>query len=162
MQISNSAYVGVDILLRLAAHEPDRPCTAQALSEWTNHSMSSTETLMSCLRAAGLGRARRGPGGGDHLTRPADQITVAEIIKAFEEPRVLSRRPLNAITLEPETIDNLHGTNMYWEALKKPILLLLSDVSLADNAIGTVAPFADDQTDSSPAFGASMQSTVRH
>ena len=64
MQISNSAYTGVDILLRLAAHEPDRPCTAQVLSEWTNHSISSTEMLMSRLRAAGLVRARRGPGGG--------------------------------------------------------------------------------------------------
>ncbi len=81
---------------------------------------------------------------------------------SFDEPRVLSRRPLNAITLEPETIDNLHGTDLLWEALKKRILLLLSGVSLADIAIGTVDPFADDQTDSSPAFGASMQSTARH
>ena len=162
MQISNSAYTGVDILLRLAAHEPDRPCTAQALSEWTNHSMSSTETLMSCLRAAGLVRARRGPGGGYHLTRPADQITVAEIIKAFEEPRVLSRRPLNAITLEPEPLENLHGTDLLWEVLKSRILLFLSGVSLADIATDTVHPFAGDETDGSAAFGASMPSTARH
>ena len=51
MQISNSAYMGVEVLVRLAAYETDRPCTAQALGEWTNRSMSSTETLMSRLRA---------------------------------------------------------------------------------------------------------------
>jgi Rrf2 family iron-sulfur cluster assembly transcriptional regulator len=162
MQISNSAYMGVEILVRLAAYEPDSCCTAQALAEWTNRSMSSTETLMSRLRAAGLVRATRGPGGGYHLNKPADQITVAEIFEAFDEPRVLSRRPLNAITLEPETIENLHSTDLLWEVLKGRILLFLSGVSLTDIATETAGPFADDETDSSPAFGASMQSTARH
>ena len=162
MQISNSAYMGVEVLVRLAAYETDRPCTAQALAEWINRSITHTETLMSRLRAAGLVGARRGSGGGYHLNRPADMITVADIFKAFDEPRVLSRRPLNAITLEPETLENLHGTDLLWEALKGRMLLFLSGVSLADIAIGTAHPFADDETDSSPAFEASMQSTARH
>ncbi len=162
MQISNSSYMGVEVLVCLAAYETDRPCTAQALAEWTNRSISYTEKLMSRLRAAGLVRATRGPGGGYHLNKPADMITVAEIFKAFDEPRVLSRRPLNAITLEPETIENLHGTDLLWEVLKSRVLRLLSGVSLTDIATETAHPFADDETDSSPAFGASMQSTARH
>ena len=162
MQISNSAYMGVEVLVRLAAYGTDRPCTAQALAEWTNHSMSSTETLMSRLRAAELVRARKGPGGGYNLTRPADQITAAEIFKAFDEPRVLTRRPLNAITLEPETLENLHGTDLLWEAIKSRILLFLSGVSLTDIATETANPFAEDEIDSSPTVGASMQSTARH
>ena len=162
MQISNSAYMGVEVLVRLAAYETDRPCTAQALGEWTNRSMSSTETLMSRLRAAGLVRATRGPGGGYHLNKPADMITVAEIFKAFDEPRLLSRRPLNAITLEPEPLENLHGTDLLWEVLNSRILLFLSGVSLADIATETAHPFAGDETDSSAAFGASMPSTARH
>ena len=162
MQISNSAYMGVEVLVRLVAYEPDRCCTAQALAEWINRSMSSTETLMSRLRAAGLVRATRGPAGGYHLNKPADKITVAEIFMAFDEPHVLNRRPLNAITLEPETIENLDGTGLLWEGLKSHVLLFLSGVSLADIAIGTAHPFADDETDSSPAFEASMQSTARH
>ncbi len=162
MQISNSAYMGVEILVRLAAYEPDRCCTAQALAEWINRSMSSTETLMSRLRAAGLVRARRGSGGGYHLNKPAEMITVAEIFEAFDEPRVLRRRPLNAISLEPETLENLHGTDLLWEVLKRRILLFLSGVSLSDIATETAHPFADDATDSSSAFGAGMQSTARH
>ncbi len=162
MQISNSAYMGVEVLVRLAAYETDGPCTAQALAEWTNRSMSSTEMLMSRLRAAGLVRATRGSGGGYYLNKPADMITVAEIFKAFDEPRVLSRRPLNAITLEPETLENLRGTDLLWEVLKSHILLHLSGVSLADIAKETAHSFADDETDRSPAFQASMQSTARH
>ncbi len=162
MQISNSAYMGVEVLVRLAAYETDRPCTAQTLGEWTNRSMSSTETLMSRLRAAGLVRATRGPGGGYNLNKPADMITVAEILEAFDEPRVLSRRPRNAITLDPETLENLHATDLLWEALKKRILLYLSGVSLADIATESGHSFANDETDSSPAFQTSMQSTNRH
>ncbi len=162
MQISNSAYMGVEVLVRLAAYEEDRPCTAQALAEWINRSMTHTETLMSRLRAAGLVRARRGSGGGYHLSKPAERITVAEIFKAFDHPRVLNRRPLNAITLEPETIENLHGTDLLWEALNSRILLFLSGVSLADIATETAHLFADDETDSGPAFQAGMPSTTRH
>ncbi len=162
MQISNSAYMGVEVLVRLATYEADRPCTAQALAEWINRSMTHTETLMSRLRTAGLVRARRGSGGGYHLSKPAERITVAEIFKAFDQPRVLNRRPLNAITLEPETIENLHGTDLLWEGLKSHVLLLLSGVSLADIATGTAHLFADDETDGSAAFQASMQSTTRH
>ena len=117
---------------------------------------------MSRLRAAGLVRGTRGYGGGYQLSKPADRITVAEIFKAFDEPRVLIGPPLNAITLEPETIENLHGTDLLWEGLKSRILRLLSGVSLADIATETAHPFADDETDSSSAFGTSMQSTARH
>ena len=162
MQISNSAYMGVEVLVRLAAYEPNRCCTVQALAEWINRSTSHTETLLSRLRAAGLVRASRGHGGGYQLSKPAERITVAEIFKALDEPRVLSGPPLNAITLEPETLENLHGTDLLWEGLRSHILLLLSGVSLADIAIETAHSFADDETDSSPAFGASMQSTARH
>ena len=162
MQISNSAYMGVEVLVHLAAYEPNRCCTAQALAECINRSLSHTETLLSRLRAAGLVRASRGHGGGYQLSKPAERITVAEIFKAFDEPRLLSRRPLNAITLEPEPLENLHGTDLLWEALKSRILLFLSGVSLTDIATETAHPFTDDETDSSPAFGASMQSTARH
>ncbi len=117
---------------------------------------------MSRLRAAGLVSATRGPGGGYHLNKPADMITVAEIFKAFDEPRVLRRRPLNALSLEPETLENPHGTDLLWEVLNSRILLFLSGVSLADIATETAHPFADDETDSSPAFEASMPSTARH
>ena len=72
MQISNSAYMGVEVLVRLAAYEPNRCCTAQALAEWICRSLSHTETLLSRLRAAGLVRASRGHGGGYQLGKPAD------------------------------------------------------------------------------------------
>jgi Rrf2 family iron-sulfur cluster assembly transcriptional regulator len=102
---------------------------------------------MASLCDAGFVTTQKGPGGGYYLSRSADRMTVAEILEAFDEPRVLNRRPLNAMTLEPETIENLHGTDLLWETLKSGILLSLSRVSLADIAMDTAHSFADDETD---------------
>jgi DNA-binding IscR family transcriptional regulator len=117
---------------------------------------------MASLHNAGLVTAQTGSGGGYYLSRSADRLTVAEILEAFDEPRVLNRRPLNAMTLEPETIENLHGTDLLWETLKSGILLSLSRVSLADIAIGTAHSFTDDETDKSRVFQTRMHATTRH
>lgn len=89
-------------------------------------------------------------------------MTVAEILEAFDEPRVLNRRPLNAMTLEPETIENLHGTDLLWETLKRGILLSLSRVSLADIALDTAYSFTDEEVDKNCVFQAGMHATTRH
>ena len=65
-------------------------------------------------------------------------------------------------TQEPEPLENLHGTDLLWEGLKSQVLRLLSGVSLADIATESAHWSTDDETDSSPAFGANMQSTARH
>jgi Rrf2 family protein len=42
--------------------------------------------LLTQLRKAGLIVSRRGPGGGHCLARPANEITIAELIAALEGP----------------------------------------------------------------------------
>lgn len=81
---------------------------------------------MARLRNAGLVITRHGPGGGYILARPAHRITVAEVFQAVDEPSDFANRPLNADTLEADDIDDLHGTDLLWEALKSYILLFLT------------------------------------
>ena len=162
MQISSGAYMSVETLVRLAACSADAPCTARGLAEWINQSVSYTETLMARLRSAGLVKAGQGPGGGYYLSRPAHRITVAEIFQAFDEPRGLVNRPLNAVTLQPDAIQDLHGTDILWESLKSHILLFLNGVSLADIAPETVDLPGDDGVYTTATFQAEMQSTAMH
>jgi Rrf2 family protein len=42
------------------------------------------ETILTQLRRAGLVRSQRGPDGGFWLARPADQISLADIIRAID------------------------------------------------------------------------------
>jgi Rrf2 family iron-sulfur cluster assembly transcriptional regulator len=160
MRISSNAYLGVESLVRLATC--GTPCTTEQLARSIHRSVPYTEGLMASLCDAGFVTAQKGPGGGYYLSRSADRMTVAEILEAFDEPRVLNRRPLNAMTLEPETIENLHGTDLLWETLKSGILLFLGRISLADIAIDTAHSFADDETDGSRACHAHRPSTARH
>lgn len=160
MQISSTAYLGVESLVRLATSST--PCTTEELARSIHCSVSYTEGLMASLHNAGFVTTQAGSGGGYYLSRSADRLTVAEILEAFDEPRVLNLRPLNAMTLEPETIENLHGTDLLWETLKSGILLSLSHVSLADIAIDTANSFPDDEIDKSRVFQARMHATTRH
>ena len=166
MQISSSAYMGVEALVRLAAQNTDKPCSIRGLAEWINRSMADTEILLAQLHRAGLIAPRQGPGGGYILARPADRITVAEVFEAVDAPSDFANRPLNADTLEDEEIGDLHGTDLLWEALKSYVLLFLNGVSLADlapQAANLVNDSANDSAnDSDLLYRADMDSIVTH
>lgn len=162
MQISSSAYMGVETLVRLAVQNADKPCTTQGLAEWINRSVSYTESLMARLCNAGLVVSRHGPGGGYILARPAERITVAEVFQAFDDPSDFANRPLNADKLEAEEIGNLHGTDLLWVSLKSYILLFLNGVSLADLAPEAVDLISDYGSDHAAIFSTDIQSTAQH
>ena len=159
MQISSSAFIGVESLVRLTACGADTPCTTQGLAELINRSVSYTEKILARLREAGLVKAKRGRGGGYSLARSAHRITVAEIFRAFDEPHGLPERPLDAVGFEAGTIGIRRGTDLLWESLKSDILLFLNGVSLADIAPQTAGRNGSDGSDP---FHAAMQSTVRN
>ena len=132
MRISNSAYMGVEALARLAKRDTREPCKTQCIADWINRSLSYTESLMAQLRDAGLVVSRRGPGGGYALARPAHRITIAEIFQAFDAPFNSTPYPLDTEALEADEFHDLHGADLLWEALKNYVLSFLSGVSLAD------------------------------
>lgn len=49
MQISSSAYMGVETLVYLAVQVADKPYSTKGLAEWINRSVSYTESLMAQL-----------------------------------------------------------------------------------------------------------------
>ena len=59
MQISSSAYMGVETLVRLAVQNADKPCTTQGLAEWINRSVSYTEICPSPFGTNGVWRVYR-------------------------------------------------------------------------------------------------------
>jgi len=62
------------------------PVTMAAISERQKISLSYLEQLFGKLRRSKIVESVRGPGGGYYLGRPADKITIAEIIVAVDEP----------------------------------------------------------------------------
>lgn len=85
MRLSTKGRYAVTAMLDLAIREKDGPVTLADISSWQGISLSYLEQLFARLRRAGLVSGVRGPGGGYHLARAADQISIADIIVAVDE-----------------------------------------------------------------------------
>lgn len=68
--------------------------TNQQLAELTQVPSAYLPKVMLSLRKAGLIRAQRGPRGGLRLARPADSITLLEVVNAVDPLRRIVECPL--------------------------------------------------------------------
>lgn len=85
MRLSTKGRYGVTAMMDLAIHDNAGPVTLADISQCQGISLSYLEQLFAKLRKHNLVEGVRGPGGGYRLSRPADQINVAEIISAVDE-----------------------------------------------------------------------------
>jgi Rrf2 family iron-sulfur cluster assembly transcriptional regulator len=85
MRLSTKGRYGVTAMMDLAIHDNAGPVTLADISQCQGISLSYLEQLFSKLRKGGLVQGVRGPGGGYRLSRPANEISIAEIISAVDE-----------------------------------------------------------------------------
>jgi len=86
MRLTTKGRYAVTAMIDLAIHESDGPVSLRSISENQGISLSYLEQLFSKMRKSKLVIGSRGPGGGYVLARDVDQITMAEIIVAVDEP----------------------------------------------------------------------------
>ena len=133
MQISAKADYAVRAAISLATAQPGRAVAAERIADEQLIPRKFLEAILTDLRKAGLVRSRRGAGGGHELGRPAEEITVADVVRAVDGPLVWVRgeRP-------PEL--EYHGSSAallpLWIGLRATVRHVLEGVSLADLAAG--------------------------
>src|SRR6202171_2441563 len=86
MRLTTKGRFAVTAMLDLALHGAHGPVTLSGISERQKISLSYLEQLFGKLRRRELVESVRGPGGGYHLARDASAVSVADIIRAVEEP----------------------------------------------------------------------------
>jgi Rrf2 family iron-sulfur cluster assembly transcriptional regulator len=86
MRLTTKGRFAVTAMLDLALHGAGGPVTLAGISERQKISLSYLEQLFGKLRRRELVESVRGPGGGYHLARDASQMSVADIVRAVEEP----------------------------------------------------------------------------
>jgi Rrf2 family transcriptional regulator, iron-sulfur cluster assembly transcription factor len=86
MRLTTKGRFAVTAMIDVAMHGTKGPVTLAAVSERQKISLSYLEQLFGRLRRHGLVNSVRGPGGGYHLARGADAMSVADIIVAVDEP----------------------------------------------------------------------------
>jgi Rrf2 family protein len=91
------------------------------------------ENILAELRHAGLVHSRRGVDGGYWLAKPAEEIALADIIRAVEGPLATVRgEPAD----ELQYADDLMPLQQVWIALRANIREILETVTLAEVAGG--------------------------
>jgi Rrf2 family transcriptional regulator, iron-sulfur cluster assembly transcription factor len=85
MRLTTKGRYAVTAMLDLALHGVDRPVSLADISGRQDISLSYLEQLFAKLRRSNLVSSVRGPGGGYRLSRPGNEIYVAQIIDAVNE-----------------------------------------------------------------------------
>ncbi|GAB2644205.1 Rrf2 family transcriptional regulator [Prescottella soli] len=137
MHITARVDCAVRALVELAAAGPDL-VKADALSTAQAIPSKFLEAVLADLRRGGLVSSRRGPDGGYWLTRPASEITVADVIRTLEGPlaSVRGERP------EDVTYDGpAESLQRVWIAVRVNLRSVLEGVTIADIANGALPEF---------------------
>jgi Rrf2 family iron-sulfur cluster assembly transcriptional regulator len=146
MKLTSKGRYAVTAILDLAFHVHEGPVSLAQISRRQDISLSYLEQLFTRLRKQKLVRSTRGPGGGYSLGRPADRISVAEVIAAVDEA---------VDTTRCSGAGNCHDgqqclTHDLWDDLGRQITDFLDEITLQDlleeEAIRSVAIRQDEKT----------------
>lgn len=86
MRLTAKSEYGLLAMIDLALNSGDQPVSAREVSERQVIPAKFLEQLMVQLRKGGLVKAVRGARGGFVLERPAEEITVLDVVEALEGP----------------------------------------------------------------------------
>ncbi len=159
MMFSTKAEYGVRVMVELARRASYASAQGGAggdpvvpLAEIAEHDgmpLAYLEHLVARLRKAGLLDSRRGSRGGYMLARPADQITMAEVVEALEGTiapiECISQGPDGSIVCSRES-DSSHvcPTKILWTKVRLAIVRTLLQTTLADLLAPAGASRSDD------------------
>lgn len=87
MKISTRGRYGLKAMVDIAAHSGNNTCVSlKSVADRCSISDNYLEQLISPLKKSGLVKSTRGAQGGYVLCRPAEEITVGDILRAVEGP----------------------------------------------------------------------------
>jgi Rrf2 family protein len=133
MHVTAKADYAVRAVVELADSSQDAPRKVDDVAQAQHIPVSFLENILTQLRSAGLVRSQRGPEGGYWLARPADELNLAQVIRAVEGPLVGIRgqRPE-----EMEYVGSAESLQQVWIALRTNLRQVLERVTVADVAEG--------------------------
>jgi Rrf2 family transcriptional regulator, iron-sulfur cluster assembly transcription factor len=134
MKLATQVRYGIRILLDLSMHQSKEMVQMKDIASRQNISLKYLEQLIIPIKNAGLVTSRRGPKGGHSLNKNPKQITLAQIIRAFEKKAA----PVDA--MDDSANLSTHQDTLIWDAWSEAIEAFynkLEQVTLADLSIET-------------------------
>jgi Rrf2 family protein len=135
MHVTAKADYAVRAIVELAGSSQESPRKVDDVAKAQAIPVSFLENILTQLRSSGIVRSQRGPEGGYWLAQPADQLNLANVIRAVEGPLVGVRgqRPE-----EIEYVGSAESLQQVWIALRASLRKVLENVTVADVAAGSL------------------------
>jgi len=132
LRVSAKADYAVRAAIELAA-AGEGPVKGERIAQAQEIPLKFLENILIELRHAGLVRSQRGAEGGYWLARPAEEITIAEVIRSVEGPIA------NVRGQGPQDVEyggSAARLGEVWVAVRANLRSVLEEVTLADLARG--------------------------
>lgn len=139
MHISAKADYATRALLELA-REPARPLTCEAIASSQEIPFRFLKSVVGELRKAGLVRSQRGCEGRYWLGRPADEVTLLDVVRAVDGELITLRGSSLAGLVYPGPAVGLPGV---WRRIESDVAAILEGMTLSSLlSAGAVEPLA--------------------
>ena len=129
MRISAKADYAVRAVIELGGATSDAPLKGEAIAGAQSIPLKFLENILSDLRHNGIIASRRGAEGGYWLALPAEEVTVADVIRAVEGPMATVRGE------RPERIvyeGKAEPLQQVWIAVRAALRSVTEQVTIAD------------------------------
>ena len=129
MRVSAKVDYALRAVIELAAADGGTPVKGERIAQAQEIPLKFLENILGDLRHAGIVHSQRGVEGGYWLARPAEEISVADVVRTVEGPIA------NVRGVGPESV-NYSGSaerlQDVWIAVRANLRAVLEQVTLAD------------------------------
>lgn len=141
MKLNTRGRYAVMAVVDLGLHGQDaagqfRPISLADIADRQEISQAYLEQLFCSLRKSGLLNSVRGPGGGYVLARPANKMTVGDVVMAVDESLQITRCSEITACLSANTQCKTHEL---WDALSLNIQQFLNNITIQDVCNGDIS-----------------------
>lgn len=131
MSVSSKCYYAIRAVYALSEHDRPEPMKIAEIAEREKIPIRFLEVILGQLKGGGFVQSRRGAEGGYRLSRPAEQITVGEIMRYVDGPIA----PVDCVSQSRPKECEFHGDCPFfgfWGRVRQAISDVVDRTSFAD------------------------------
>jgi Rrf2 family protein len=126
MHVTARGEYAVRAVIAAAQRTTDRPVAATAVAQTEHIPLGFLYSIMTDLRRAGLITTYRGPTGGYRLARPAETITIGDVLRSVDDG-VTQLGTAPAIPIRRGS-----GIDRVWTSVRQAVAAIVDHTTIAD------------------------------
>jgi len=131
MSVSSKCYYAIRAIYALAEHNSPEPMKIAEIAQRELIPIRFLEVILGQLKGGGFVQSRRGAEGGYRLAKPADQITVGEVMRYVDGPIA----PVDCVSQSRPKECEFHGQCnffSFWGRVRQAISNVVDRTTFAD------------------------------